>query len=368
MDFVGTAWSGLMTEFQTSYNGTNKDVDDLRLFFGKLKYLLKKKSNLYWHMEFFKEYIKENISPMGLRIQMFPTIKNASQDLKNSWEGVLNKCSKECMQLLLIQYQSDTNILDRDLALLITQYEHVKTHPLYADKHQELKVFLDKLNKSIISKKQSKMAKDRMAFVEGYAYRWDFPAKGRGRSLRKYPPPGFGNSGLSEEDFESDSSLSSSSFSQMQQRPTAAQTNSRTRKREYQGGGHPNTPSTKKKPTTVAGFNPIQGHSQGVSNRGEGPSQNLGLSHFSYTGPLAAKAVKQLHPPSTTQTPKPNVSLHHEGALMETGIPSLLGTPSHQSRSLIATGNDSHRITHTRPAQLEIPLGETLLGASPMRN
>lgn len=145
MDFFGTAWAGLMNEFQTSYNLSNKENDDLKVYFGKLKQLLKKKSNLNWHMEFFNQYIWENISPMGLRIQMFPTVKNATQELKNFWEGILSKCSKEFMQLLLIQYQLVTNQLDEELATLNLQYEHIKMHVKFVSKNQELKEFLDRL-------------------------------------------------------------------------------------------------------------------------------------------------------------------------------------------------------------------------------
>lgn len=117
--------------FKTSYNGSNKEDYDLKLYFDKLKQLLKKKSNLHWHMEFFKQYIRGNISPMGLRIQMFPctcTIRNTSQDLRGSWEAVLNKCSQDCMQLSS-QYQLDTDMLDRELALLHTKTNISKRTP-----------------------------------------------------------------------------------------------------------------------------------------------------------------------------------------------------------------------------------------------
>lgn len=66
---------------------------------------------------------------MGLRVQIFSTVKNITQELKNSWENVLNKCSKEYMQLLLIQYQLDINLLDQELAMLNSQYEQIKCMP-----------------------------------------------------------------------------------------------------------------------------------------------------------------------------------------------------------------------------------------------
>lgn len=164
MDFVGTAWSGLMNDFQTSYIGSNKDTDDLKIYYDKLKQLLKRKSNLHWHMEYFKYYIRENISPQGLRIQLFPTIKHTSQDLKNSWEGVLNKCSQDCMQLLLSQYSLDTAMLDQELALLHNKYISIKTHAKFEEKSQELKLFLDKTNKTIISKKQRNLKEIKQHF------------------------------------------------------------------------------------------------------------------------------------------------------------------------------------------------------------
>lgn len=114
------------------------------------------------------------------------------------------------MQLLLIQYQLDTHLLDQELAILNSQYEQVKTHAQQAGTNQEFKVFLDRLNKSIISKKKAKIAKDRMTFTEGYAYRWDNQIRGRGFGHRNQPQTNYRNVYVSEDDFESDSSFSSS--------------------------------------------------------------------------------------------------------------------------------------------------------------
>lgn len=69
--------------------------------------------------------------------------------------------------------------LDQELIDLRTSHDTVKNHIQFKNKCQELKNYLAKLNKYIISKKQSKMTKDRAAFAGGFAYCWHTPKQGR---------------------------------------------------------------------------------------------------------------------------------------------------------------------------------------------
>lgn len=56
MDFVGTAWAGYMSEIQTNCNVDTEQEIGINQYMEKMKRLLKKKSNLYWHIEFLNKY------------------------------------------------------------------------------------------------------------------------------------------------------------------------------------------------------------------------------------------------------------------------------------------------------------------------
>lgn len=79
MDFVG-AWTCYMNKIQTNCNVNAGHDIGINQYMTKMKRLLKKKSNLHWH--FLQQYICENISPLGLRIQLHPSFQNVGPKLK----------------------------------------------------------------------------------------------------------------------------------------------------------------------------------------------------------------------------------------------------------------------------------------------
>lgn len=79
MDLHGTAWMGFMSNIQSSCETCKKDNDELVLYLGRIQGLLKCKSHLYWHIDYFQKYIEENINPQGIRLHTFSTIKNPTE-------------------------------------------------------------------------------------------------------------------------------------------------------------------------------------------------------------------------------------------------------------------------------------------------
>lgn len=154
-----------MSEIQTNCNVNNEQQIGINQYMAKMKRLLKKKSNLHWH-----KYVKENISPLGLRVQVYPSFQNATPEFKLAWEKILTMCSIELLILLIIQYQSQLSTLDQDILLLQSNNESVKTHAQFNKWCQEIKDFVTRITKDIIYKKQNKLSKDRLAFMEGFAY------------------------------------------------------------------------------------------------------------------------------------------------------------------------------------------------------
>ncbi|XP_040181497.1 uncharacterized protein LOC120944132 isoform X2 [Rana temporaria] len=196
-----------MSEIQTNCNLDNEQEININQYMAKMKRLLKKKSNLHWHIEFLNKYARENISPLGLRIQVFPSFQTTIPEFKVAWEQALSTCSTQLMKLLVGHHQSELLSLEQDILLLQSNNEGIKGHTHYDKRCQDIKDFITKTTKDIIYKKQVKLSKDRFAFSEGFAYRWQAPTQYKGsRSNFRVPRNVDSNQYTTEDDTESDSS------------------------------------------------------------------------------------------------------------------------------------------------------------------
>lgn len=90
-----------MNEIQTNCNVNAGQEIGINQYMTKMKRLLKKESNLRGHVDFLQQYIRENISRLGLRLQLYPSFQNVSHELKTSWEKTLTQCSIELIKLLI---------------------------------------------------------------------------------------------------------------------------------------------------------------------------------------------------------------------------------------------------------------------------
>ena len=183
---------------------------------------------------------------MGLRVQLFPTTKDPSPSFKTTWEKVLTQCSLDLMKTLINQYTIDMVSLDSGIDRLNVQYQHLMDVTAFADKWKEVRTRLEGLNKDIIMKKQAKFVKDKLAFSEGYAYKWADRPLGRRGPLRGQVPmrPTIANS-------ESDSSISSSRSFNTGTRPPGSSSANATRKRLRRTGNTPPTAPRKGKKTST---------------------------------------------------------------------------------------------------------------------
>lgn len=133
MDVLGTAWMDFMSTIQASCLTGQKFEDESKVFLDRMFNLLKKKSHLHWHIQYFEQYIKE-VCPLGLRIQIFPTIRDPSLDFKKHWENTLTKCSLELMTQLNSQYIVDMTALDGEIERPNTQFKDTTDSSSFRDK------------------------------------------------------------------------------------------------------------------------------------------------------------------------------------------------------------------------------------------
>lgn len=170
---TGSNWDSLMSGYLDEY-GKNEHIEsEINCYFFKLTKVLEKKSSLYWHIRSFRDYINDNMNPLGLRVQIFPNLEGLDTELKNAWEKILRTCSKDLMKLLITEYQKRSNVLDGDIQTICLKLQLLQTHKIYMDKELKLKKHLEDFNKDILIKKESKLSRDRCAFEENRAYKWN---------------------------------------------------------------------------------------------------------------------------------------------------------------------------------------------------
>lgn len=156
-----------------------------------------------------------------------------------------------------------------------------------------------------LKKKLSKLVKDRTAFVEGFAYRWQTLFQGRGpKRMNTKQGRGVNDTRVIDEDTESDSSISVSSLQHSKGRGPNTTHNGGGRKRT-RGDGH-FTPYSKKRPENrdIRPFDQSLRHGS-TPNCGNGNS-----SQSKYIGATAQQELQMLsaqnQPPNTTNIPYPS--------------------------------------------------------------
>lgn len=72
----------------------------------------------------FEDYIKEDMNPLGLQVQIFPTLEGLA--FKLQWEFFLRTCLNDMMQLLITEYGKRSEALDKDIIVIVCSYRLTK--------------------------------------------------------------------------------------------------------------------------------------------------------------------------------------------------------------------------------------------------
>lgn len=134
---------------------------------------MEKKLLLFWHIKSFQDYIKNNINPLGLRVQIFPTLEDLDTEFKLIWENILQTCSRSLMETLIDEYTKRTKTLDTEITKICEYLQKIRTHQSVMNKEKKLKIHLESFNKDILIKKSQKFQRDKNAFEAGKAYKWN---------------------------------------------------------------------------------------------------------------------------------------------------------------------------------------------------
>lgn len=123
-------------------------------------------------MSYLQKYIAEGIIPFGLRIKLFPHIKNPTIEFKNLWEQTLTSCSLALMTLLINEYKSELASVHKELQDTSVSLASFTSVEDFTNKDKQIGKNLAKLSKQLITIKEKKLIRNRRAFSEHKAYAW----------------------------------------------------------------------------------------------------------------------------------------------------------------------------------------------------
>lgn len=184
--YRGSQWEGHMYQLQEICDKQETELPDINTCIFKLKNLLSRKSKLFWNIKFFERYIEGGISPWGLRIQTFPTIKNVPPDFKKIWEANLDRCSRGMMEILTNYYQGVILEIDESIQKLCDDNKELMEKDEFISKEVTMNEQIEKMIKEVIKGKNKKFQRDRLAYKTERAYKWSNPV-GRPNQRPKRP-------------------------------------------------------------------------------------------------------------------------------------------------------------------------------------
>lgn len=179
-EFCGQAWDDFASKLQREYGQNKSRESELTFLFSGLTKWLEMKSLIYWHIKSFEEYIREDLNPLGLRVQIFPSFENINSTFKTTWESNLKSCSTNKMSLLIDEHQKRLIEIDTNIEKIYSQIKLLQTHSSFQELNEKLKIHIEIFNKSILSKKENNFLRDKQDFQEGRAYKWQQKTSGGG--------------------------------------------------------------------------------------------------------------------------------------------------------------------------------------------
>lgn len=232
-----------------------------------------------------------------------------------------------------------------------------KTHPLYTKRWQDIKDFVTRITKDIIYKKQNKLSKARLAFMEGFAYHWQLPSQQKGSRTKCCIPKHQGNvPSTTDDDTESDSPLFPSQPVSRKNNQTIHHIHQGARKQDLGGGSY--TSYVKKCPTVDnTFFHPRS--SQDTSLPYDTNSHPPGK----YLGATAPQAIQILNSQPQAHTMTSNLAL--TPTVGDTGRSVLQGASAAdtaQSSLMNPSGNNTlltQLQTFTRQSTLEAHISQS---------
>lgn len=92
-----------------------------------------------------ERYIKEDLNPQGLRIQVLPNLWELNPEFKKQWKTNLQECTIKMMNALISHYNEDIRNIDRDIIEFQRLNVALCAHPTFQEKDKSLKEHIAKI-------------------------------------------------------------------------------------------------------------------------------------------------------------------------------------------------------------------------------
>lgn len=112
---------------------------------------------------YFTKYIDDQMSPWGLRIQMFPTINKLEPEFKSQWEQNLQQCSVKMMEMLCCHYTNELTLLDREIETLYEVNKSITLDALFPSCESALRAVFESYVSEILKTKKNFM-RDKLSY------------------------------------------------------------------------------------------------------------------------------------------------------------------------------------------------------------
>lgn len=126
----------------------------------------------WWEVQSLENYIKANIVPRGLRINILPAPRVRSTQLLETWEKELTSSSVRLMQILLEEEKRNLEITSKNLKSLIDQTLKFKNDPEFSRKEENLQGNIEKFQNVLKDRKHKQFKKDTQEFKDNKAYQF----------------------------------------------------------------------------------------------------------------------------------------------------------------------------------------------------
>lgn len=100
MEAYEVVWKNQITVVFNSSSNTQEQNTGIGCIRNELIELHRMHTRLWWNVKSLEEYVKHQIVPQGLRVQIFPAWEVA-EAFEDTWESGLSQCSKIIMSMLI---------------------------------------------------------------------------------------------------------------------------------------------------------------------------------------------------------------------------------------------------------------------------
>lgn len=187
LKLIESGWQEKIDSIFDPSNTTNPvgAPDGFREVCNQFKIQHKRYTRLWWNVQSLEQYLKHDLCPRGLRVQIFPAWE-VTPEFKTTWEKTLGKCSALMMEQLMIhdkELLQDTKNTVADLHTKLLKFEDALVKPFLEQLREELSGF----EKEILTNKKNKFDRDRRDRESNKMYRWSH--RGNQRPRPQAPPP-----------------------------------------------------------------------------------------------------------------------------------------------------------------------------------